>query len=214
MFNSKQSSYYKGDRKEVASLIDKRYKKVLEIGCGDGQFASNFTECEYYGVEPNFTAWKQSKKILTKSYLGTFEQVFEDLPDNFFDLVVVNDVIEHMQDHMFFFNNIKQKMTEGGVCIGSIPNVRFVSNLVNLLLRKDWRYIGDGVLDDTHLRFFTEKSIKRIFKEKSMHIEKFIGINSIERLYSSYKYLIYLLLSLIFGKDSKFMQFSFRVRIK
>ena len=128
-------------------------------------------------------------------------------------MVVVNDVIEHMQDHMFFFDNIKQKMSDGGVCIGSIPNVRFIPNLVNFIFRKDWQYVGDGILDDTHLRFFTQKSIKRIFKEK-MYIEEFIGINSIERLYTSHKYFIYLLLSLIFGKDSKFMQFSFRVRIK
>ncbi|MBT5400547.1 class I SAM-dependent methyltransferase [bacterium] len=210
---SKQSSYYKGDRQDVASLIDKRYKKILEIGCGDGSFSFNFNRCEYYGIEPNLSAWKKSKSILTESYFGTFEQVFKDLPDNYFDLVVVNDVIEHMQDHMFFFDNIKQKMSDGGVCIGSIPNVRFIPNLVNFIFRKDWQYVGDGILDDTHLRFFTQKSIKRIFKEK-MYIEEFIGINSIERLYTSHKYFIYLLLSLIFGKDSKFMQFSFRVRIK
>jgi 2-polyprenyl-3-methyl-5-hydroxy-6-metoxy-1,4-benzoquinol methylase len=210
---SKQSSYYKGDRQDVASLIDKRYKKILEIGCGDGSFSFNFNRCEYYGVEPNLSAWKKSKSILTESYFGTFEQVFKDLPNNYFDLVVVNDVIEHMQDHMFFFDNIKQKMSDGGVCIGSIPNVRFIPNLVNFIFRKDWQYVGDGILDDTHLRFFTQKSIKRIFKEK-MYIEEFIGINSIERLYTSHKYFIYLLLSLIFGKDSKFMQFSFRVRIK
>ena len=210
---SNQSSYYKGDRQDVASLIDKRYKKILEIGCGDGSFSFNFNRCEYYGIEPNLSAWKKSKSILTESYFGTFEQVFKDLPDNYFDLVVVNDVIEHMQDHMFFFDNIKQKMSDGGVCIGSIPNVRFIPNLVNFIFRKDWQYVGDGILDDTHLRFFTQKSIKRIFKEK-MYIEEFIGINSIERLYTSHKYFIYLLLSLIFGKDSKFMQFSFRVRIK
>jgi len=210
---SKQSSYYKGDRQDVASLIDKRYKKILAIGCGDGSFSFNFNRCEYYGIEPNLSAWKKSKSILTESYFGTFEQVFKDLPDNYFDLVVVNDVIEHMQDHMFFFDNIKQKMSDGGVCIGSIPNVRFIPNLVNFIFRKDWQYVGDGILDDTHLRFFTQKSIKRIFKEK-MYIEEFIGINSIERLYTSHKYFIYLLLSLIFGKDSKFMQFSFRVRIK
>lgn len=72
MFNSKQSSYYKGDRKEVSSLIDKRYKRILEIGCGDGEFASNFTECEYYGVEPNFTAWEKSKKYPNKVLFWNF----------------------------------------------------------------------------------------------------------------------------------------------
>lgn len=80
------------------------------------------------------------------------------LPDQHFDMVICNDVIEHMVDHDHFLEHIKTKMRPGACIVGSIPNVRHLTALFKLLVAKDWPYSASGILDRTHLRFFTENS--------------------------------------------------------
>jgi hypothetical protein len=112
-----------------------------------------------------------------------------------------------MVDYDAFFQTIKRKMKKGSFIIGSIPNVRFIGNLTELLIRKDWEYKESGILDRTHLRFFTEKSIKRTFSEHEFMIEDFRGICG----YSSTNLLKWLQIYIL-GGDSRFLQFGFRIK--
>ena len=81
------------------------------------------------------------------------------LPDNNFDVVIFNDVLEHFENPWAVLENVKTKLNASGVVVASIPNVAYITNLVELILKKDWRYKPEGgILDKTHLRFFTKKS--------------------------------------------------------
>ena len=93
--------------------------------------------------------------------------------------------------------------------MGSMPNVRYYQTLRSLLFKKDWPYEDAGVLDRTHLRFFTAKSMQRTFKEHAFEIEKFAGVNSPGR----FKLFILFLNILFLGTamDTKFQQFGFRL---
>ena len=154
-----QSQYFRNHRAEVAPFLPLQYHRVLEIGCGEGKFRANLKlPCEYTGVEPSEMVAKFALATLDQVHVGTFESVASQLPRKHFDLVICNDVIEHMVDHDQFLESIKRNMTADGVLVGSVPNVRYVMHLWDLMVKKDWQYADTGILDRTHLRFFTEKA--------------------------------------------------------
>lgn len=217
---SKPSDYYLAARPEVTHLLPEKYTKVLEIGCGEGNFKKNLTQpCEYWGIEPVKETAEIAKKNLFKVLNGTYQEMHTELPDKYFDLVICNDVIEHMVDHDQFLEMIKGKLADDGCIVGSIPNVRFVGNLIELLFKRDWRYRDDGILDRTHLRFFTLKSLKRTFLEHNYTILEFKGINTalpkLRSLKKIIKHLLFRLLEIITlggSRDIKYLQIGFRIK--
>lgn len=134
-------------------------------GFGYGGFIANFDHSvEYWGVEPNSQAFEVSSQKLFKVHHGIYDEVAEKLPDGYFDLVVCNDVIEHMIDHDEFLEKIKSKLTPNGYILMSIPNVRYLLNIKEVLIHQDWQYKDAGILDRTHLRFFYQKKFSAYFK--------------------------------------------------
>lgn len=205
--------YYSQTRAEVARFLPASYEKVLEIGCGAGNFRANLNgTCEYWGVEPvpeiAAAAVQRSLKVLT----GTFGEVSNQLPDNYFDLVICNDVIEHIADTETLFKDIKRKIKNDAYIIGSIPNVREFYNLTDLLFKKDSQYRDYGILDRTHMKFFTEKSLKRTFLENNFTVEEFHGINEISMKPNTIKQIIAISLTYLLGRDTIFPQFGFRIK--
>ena len=203
---SNQSGYYQNYRKDVLPLLPDKYSTILEIGCAEGNFRQNLDKSnEYWGIEPVEKAATVASKKLDRVLLGTYEQNLANIPDKYFSLVICNDVIEHMVDHDSFLQSIKSKLKDDGVLIASVPNVRFIRNLTELLIKKDWQYKDEGILDRTHLRFFTEKSLKRTIKDNGYNLDKFIGICPIR------SNLLKKLVMLIFGQDLKYLQFGIRI---
>ena len=210
---NKPTIYFQGTRPEVADFLPDYHSKILEIGCGEGDFNSNITQnCEYWGIEPDQDAAEIAAQKLHKVLLGSYQEVLEQLPEYYFDLIICNDVVEHMADYNAFFYTIKTKIRDNSYLIGSIPNVRCITNLIELLFKKDWNYTEEGILDNTHLRFFTEKSLRRIFNDNGFLIEELRGINQIKFRFTPLKKLAQNLLIPLFGKDTRFMQFGFRIK--
>ncbi len=210
--------YYGQERREVAALLPATAaRRVLEIGCGQGAFRSNFTaDVDYWGVEPTADAAAIAQGRLTRLLRGTFEDHEAALPDGHFDLVICNDVIEHMIDHDRFLDAIKAKLAPGGAIVGSLPNVRFITNLYRLMVGRDWAYAESGILDTTHLRFFTRKSMARTFAAHGYRVERLEGLNPVGSSHSGARRLIVRLVAgaaaLVLGGDIRFVQFGFRIR--
>lgn len=186
------------------------YSRVLEIGCADGEFRQNLTgEHEYWGVEPVRSAANTASKRLDNVLVGTYAEVEGDIPNDYFDLVICNDVIEHMVDHDKFLGAIKHKLSHGGCIVASIPNVRYVTNLFGLLVQKDWKYEESGIRDRTHMRYFTRKSQVRTFVENGYSISMVEGVNPYHGRTLTRR-LACSLAVLVFGGDVKFLQFGIR----
>ncbi len=210
---SETNIYYSQSRAEVARFLPQKYEKVLEIGCGAGTFRANLNDsCEYWGIEPVNEVAAAAAKHLFKVLTGTFDEVADELPDDYFDLVICNDVIEHIADTESLFKSVRKKMKKDARLVGSIPNVREFYNLTNLLLKKDWEYLDYGILDRTHMKFFTEKSLKRTFLENDFTIEEFHGINEIPMKPNTIKQIVAISLTYLLGRDTLFPQFGFRIK--
>ena len=207
------NNYYDNLRQEMLDFLPDSYTKVLEIGCGEGRFSDNLnTYSEYWGVEQNEIIGKKADYKLHKVIIGDFMEINELLPNKYFDLIICNDIIEHIDDYNLFFKILKKKMNADARIIGSIPNVRFYSNLIRLFIFKDWEYVDDGILDRTHLRFFTKKSLIRTFKNNEFSIEKFYGINGVKFFGFSIKSFLKNICILLLGSDSRYLQFGFCIK--
>lgn len=207
--------YYSNSRLEIFELllnydnsIVARQSKVLEIGCGEGHFSLHFRHAEYWAVEPSETHARKAEQKGVKIIVGNYEKVCDEIPNNHFDIVVINDVMEHTIDHERFLLLVKCKLKKNGLLLGSVPNVRFITVLLNLIILRDWRYKSLGVLDYTHLRFFTKKSLIRLIQDSDFLVNRIVGINKIKISLSLRDWLL-IISSLILGSDTRFMQYGF-----
>ena len=203
----------------MLSFVPARRARVLEIGCGEGQFTAALTGVqEGWGIEPSPAA-RIAKGRLTRVLEATFDEAEPQLPPGYFDLVICNDVIEHMPDHASFFSRIARYIAPNGMMIGSIPNVRFYINMFEYLIEKNWRYTDVGILDRTHLAFFTEKSFRQTLERHGFKVLQLTGINSWHRFSNTtrtrtYRLLGYALVAATLGyfADIRYLQFAFQAK--
>lgn len=170
--NKNDIAYYNNLRPEMAAFIPGSPRCILEIGCGAGRFRENFRDgIEYWGIEPCHAAAALAASSLTHVLNGTYEETASQIPDHHFDLVVCNDVIEHMPDPKGFLRDVGKKLADNGAMIVSVPNVRNAITVFDLLFKGDFQYVDAGVLDYTHLHLFTKKSFTRMAEECGWRVE-------------------------------------------
>ena len=93
-----------------------------------------------------------------------------------FDLILCLDVLEHLIDPWSVIKKlIYENLREGGTLIACIPNVRYYNVLLPLLLKKEWKYQETGVLDRTHLRFFTKKTILELISSAGLQLDTILS---------------------------------------
>ena len=179
-YENKPQGYYDKIRLEMLDFLPKDAKSVLDVGCGNGAFAEIIKEqnkAEVWGIELMEAHAKEAAKKLDKVFTGKCENYIDNLPDNYFDAIYFNDVLEHLVDPFDVLNRMKHKLTKNGVVISSIPNIRSFDTFMKLVFKKDFKYEEDGILDLTHLRFFTKKSIRRTYENLGYTIVTHKGIN-------------------------------------
>jgi len=213
MINDKSEHvYFQSTRTDMLEFLPSEYSKILDVGCCNGNFKQLLNKpSEYWGVEPFEKSAEVAKTKIDKVLIGLYDEVADEIPDNYFDLIIAFDVIEHMEQPWIFLQSIKKKMAKNASIMLSIPNVRWIDNLKELLYKKDWKYKDEGILDITHLRFFTEKSIVRLLNENGFEIEKMKGTNSAK--VRKWKLPLYYLLKFIFGSDIGFIHFGVRAKL-
>lgn len=206
--------YFTNVRHEMVPFLPERYTRVLEVGCGEGAFMPLLTQrCERWGVEMDAASAQRAATLMDRVLVGRFENVCGALPPAYFDLVVCNDVIEHMADPDGFLSSVKQCMAPGGCIVASIPNMRHWEVLWQLLVRRDWRYVREGIMDRTHLRFFTETSIHRLFTDAGFTIERSTGINGVFDPARRFVFGVVSALTLGAWADTQYRQFAVRARL-
>lgn len=203
--------YFTNQRPEMMQFLPPKIERVLEIGCGEGIFGEtlkNRSKCEVWGVEPDSDSIEGAEKRLDKVLHGLFEDVADAIPDGHFDLLVCNDVIEHMADPELFLKTVSAKLTTDAHMVVSLPNIRYFKSLWQLVALKRWRYTDSGVMDRTHLRFFTKWTIKDLFESNGFRFKKLMGINKSR----SFKPVPWILLTLGYFSDIAYSQYGMLVQ--
>jgi len=163
--------YYQRPRYELLNVLRKVPRRSLEVGCGGGatikEMKLRYPECYAAGVELSADAANVARRSADDIIVGNVEEVdFADhgIAEKSLDTVFFPDVLEHLRDPWLLLRRIKPFLTVDAQIIASIPNVRNLWLLLELA-RGKFDYEPDGLLDVTHLRFFTLKSMRRMFEE-------------------------------------------------
>jgi rhamnosyltransferase len=165
----KSPRYYVEFRKEILPLLPEVAERSLDIGCGTGETSARLKELGRVkwaaGLEGNPVAAETAAKRL--DFVERVDLDRDEFPvaDQSLDLVLALDVLEHLVDPWSVLAKLQRKLKPGGVAVLSLPNVRHHSALLPLLLLGDFKYQTEGVLDSTHLRFFTKTSAIRFVED-------------------------------------------------
>ncbi len=150
--------------------------KVLEVGCGTGYVTKVLKEdlnCRVTVVEIDESQAGQASRWADSTIVGDIEDeaTWEKIGSGY-DVVMFGDVLEHLRDPWEILRRTGNVLADGGRVIASIPNVAYYE--VRLaLLRGRFDYTDYGILDNTHLRFFTAASARRLFEDTGYRICRF-----------------------------------------
>ncbi len=136
---------------------------VLDLGCATGYFARELRkkDCLVVGIEREVQAARQARKYCEKVYVADLESHKNlSLPHRHFDYVLLMDVLEHLRTREGLLVQIRRLIKPSGTLIISTPNIAHISIRVKLLLG-NFTYEDYGILDKTHVYFFTEKTLEK-----------------------------------------------------
>lgn len=179
-YSEMPANYYKFFRRDILPFVPVGVNRVLDVGCAEGDFGSllkSERDVEVWGVEFNPKAAAVAANKLDKVSVGSIDDLKESLPLEYFDCIMFNDVLEHLIDPWTVLDKLTNCLVPGGHVVASIPNIRYYKVLDGLLFQNKFEYESAGVLDRTHLRFFTKNSIKSMFSECGLQIEILQGLN-------------------------------------
>ena len=162
-------AYYQCSRPEVVARARPAGLRVLDVGCAAGAMgAAMLAEgaAEVAGIEVHPPAAALARGRLNAVYGFDLDRSPElPYPDGYFDVITFADVLEHLRDPAAALRHLRRWLSDSGRIVCSIPNVRHESVLLPLLVDGRWDYLDAGILDRTHLRFFTVDSMLRLLRE-------------------------------------------------
>jgi SAM-dependent methyltransferase len=154
-------------------LFDDPPRKVLEVGCGAGYTLAYLEEVgteETFGIELDPEAAEEARSKVDHVVVGDVETI--DLPydSESLDGMILGDVLEHLRDPWAALRRLVVCLRPGAQVVASVPNIRFYGTSLPLVLRGRWDYTEAGILDWTHLRFFTRRSLRTLFEGAGLEV--------------------------------------------
>lgn len=163
--------YYLADRSEFAAFLEPYgpFAWSLDIGCAGGRLGGELMHngavisCD--GIEPHPAAADIARKTLSSVWVGSLESVVNEVPWSKYDLVIMADVLEHLFDPWAALRLLHKKTSPGCRLALSVPNIRYYKVLLPLLFRGEFKYQDEGIMDRTHLHFFTRESLNESLED-------------------------------------------------
>ena len=174
----KEVSFHKsyiGHRNDILKLVPQRTEKVLDIGCSIGTLGQDIkikTNAEVIGIELDTKMAEIAKKKIDRAIIGDIENIKlnDYFVHSYFDCIIFADILEHLINPDIVLHRIVPLLSDKGVLIISIPNVRHYSTIANLVVKGYWPYRERGIHDKNHIRFFTLRNIVEIICKSGLEI--------------------------------------------
>ena len=171
------SQLYGGGPSDAAlNLLVQEPKFVLDVGCSVGDFSAviktRFPQSRVWGIEPNGQAAAMARRRIDRVLCQPVEEVDweqEGVQRGDIDAVVLCDVLEHIYDPWKTMLTLRNLVSPTAQLLLSIPNVRNAP-LIQDLISGHWRYRKAGLLDITHIRFFTRQDMYRMFYQTGFRV--------------------------------------------
>lgn len=148
---------------------------VLDIGCGSGALGAwikrENIHAIVHGIDISSNAGKTASERLDAFWCVDLD--LSPLPETGlkYDLIIMGDLLEHLKRPDLFLAQMAEHLTPGGRVIVSVPNIANYSIRLRLLFG-EFRYTETGIMDRTHLRFFTWRSFTELLSQSGFSIEK------------------------------------------
>jgi ubiquinone/menaquinone biosynthesis C-methylase UbiE len=161
----------------IFDILPNDTKKILEIGTGSGAMANAYkqinADVNYVGVEIDPEYQALSERYCNTVYLENFESPTDALlhEASDADFIIFSDVLEHMYNPWKVLQTLSSRIPEHCRVLASIPNIQHWSIQMRLL-NGDFEYADSGLLDRTHVRFFTRKTMVQLFTNNGFSINK------------------------------------------
>ncbi len=168
-----RAGYHDLKRPEILELIPGTAKSILDLGCGNGSLAKLVKErqsCHVTGIELNKPAAAIAKSILDTCICDNLNRYDPRLTNKKYDCIILADILEHLISPWAVLKKFSHVLTENGTIVTSIPNVAHPW-IISQLQKGLFRYELAGILDMTHLRFFTKTTIGQLFYKAGLKIK-------------------------------------------
>ena len=199
------SSYIRTELVEMLSCIKGRF---FEVGCGTGatlEYLKSRGASYVAGIDINTNSIEiDAGRGLDIALTGDVEKEELSFKEKEFDCIILADVLEHLYNPWDTLKKLSPFLADKGYVLLSLPNIKHYSILRRLMFHDEWAYADAGILDNSHIRFFTFKEIKGLLDYAGFKIIKVKCINS-----SGHK--MRLINKLLFGKLDSFLAVQYYI---
>jgi 2-polyprenyl-3-methyl-5-hydroxy-6-metoxy-1,4-benzoquinol methylase len=146
-------------------------KRVLEAGCASGHVSEKLHAqgCTVVGIEKDAAVVEPAAQWLERVIVGNFddEALWNELEGELFDAILFGDVLEHLRDPLATLRASVKHLKPSGIVVISVPNIAHADVKI-ALIKGLFPYSDDGLLDRTHISFFTKESLLQLIKEAGL----------------------------------------------
>lgn len=186
-FNSEEYKYYEEINQGIIRNVSNNLI-VLDVGCGFGALGEAVKKKGdniVYGIDKSEFAINIAKQRIDKAFIADVTEINklpEEILSSKFDLIIFSDILEHIYNPILILKEYRNLLKDEGYILISVPNIASWTVRLNLLFGR-FNYTDTGILDKTHIRFFTIKSIKEVVRNSEYEVVKVDSTPNIVRIF-------------------------------
>lgn len=168
-------AYYSNVRPELVGMLEPAGQNVLEVGCAAGAMGAALLAkgaSQVVGLDIYEPALELARRKLSAAHRVDLNALPAlPYPEGHFHVMTFADVLEHLVDPAAVLRHLRRWLSDSGRILISIPNIRHESVVLPLLVEGKWEYAEWGILDRTHLRFFTREGVLKLLLDAGFEVE-------------------------------------------